>query len=243
MLKKPSLLIQPTTLWDYPSQHYGKGMQGDQRYIGATPSYIIWNLLTRYTREKDLIVDPMVGSGTTIDVAKDMDREVKGFDIAPFRKDIVKADARHLPLGKETVDFVFVDPPYSDHIQYSEEAACIGRIKAEDPRYFEEMEKVIAEIDRILKPKRYMGLYICDSFKKKSGRISASGASGAASSASGFVPIGFKIFEMLCRHFKPADIISVVRHNKNLTRGNWQKAAIPDNFFLRGFNYLFIMKK
>ena len=27
--KKPSLAIQPTTLWDYPSQHYGNELQGD----------------------------------------------------------------------------------------------------------------------------------------------------------------------------------------------------------------------
>jgi adenine-specific DNA-methyltransferase len=35
----------------------------------------------------------------------------------------------------------------------------------------------------------------------------------------------------------------VVRHNQKLDRGNWRKAAEEGNFFLRGFNYLFIMKK
>ena len=44
---KPPLRVQPTTLWDYPSQHYGQGVQGDPNYKGATPSYIIWNLLRR----------------------------------------------------------------------------------------------------------------------------------------------------------------------------------------------------
>lgn len=72
-----------------------------------------------------------------------------------------------------------------------------------------------------------MALYICDSFKKKSG----------------FVPIGFKIFEILCRHFAPKDILAVTRHNKTLKMGNYRKTAIEENFFLRGFNYLFIMKK
>src|SRR5215204_2105233 len=55
--RKPPLRIQPTTLWDYPSQHYGDEIQGDQNYRGATPSYIIWNLLQRYTKERDLVVD------------------------------------------------------------------------------------------------------------------------------------------------------------------------------------------
>src|SRR4051812_12192715 len=70
-LRKPPLRIQTTTLWEYPSQHYGEGMQGDQKYVGATPSYVIWNVVQRYTKPGDLIVDPMCGSGTTLDVAKD----------------------------------------------------------------------------------------------------------------------------------------------------------------------------
>jgi hypothetical protein len=43
--------------------------------------------------------------------------------------------------------------------------------------------------------------------------------------------------------FAPTDIISVVRHNKTLKMGNYRKAADEGNFFLRGFNYLFIMRK
>ena len=39
------------------------------------------------------------------------------------------------------------------------------------------------------------------------------------------------------------DIIAVVRHNQKLSRGNWHKAAEEGNFFMRGFNYLIIMKK
>src|SRR6266478_1005529 len=56
--KKPPLRIQPTTLWDYPSQHYGDSLQGDPKYKGATPSYIVWNLLQRYTKTGDLVIDP-----------------------------------------------------------------------------------------------------------------------------------------------------------------------------------------
>ena len=48
--KKPPLRVQTTTLWEYPSQHYGTAEQGDKRYVGATPSYVIWNVLSRYTK-------------------------------------------------------------------------------------------------------------------------------------------------------------------------------------------------
>lgn len=51
------------------------------------------------------------------------------------------------------------------------------------------------------------------------------------------------MINLLCRYFTPVDIIAVVRHNKTLKRRHYQTEAVRGNFFLRGFNYLFIMKK
>jgi hypothetical protein len=59
----------------------------------------------------------------------------------------------------------------------------------------------------------------------------------------GFFPIGFELFALMRKKFTPVDIISVVRHNKTLEMGNYRAAAEEGNFFLRGFNYLFIMHK
>ena len=58
-----------------------------------------------------------------------------------------------------------------------------------------------------------------------------------------FMPIGFELFSIMRDYFRPVDIIAVVRGNTKLQRGNWHKSAEQENFFLRGFNYLFIMKK
>jgi len=226
-MKKPPVSIQPTTLWDYPSQHYGEGMQGDKNYTGATPSYIIWNLLKRYTKQKDVVVDPCCGSGTTLDVCKDLNRFGHGFDIKPARKDIQQADARQLPLDDETADFIFIDPPYSNHLDYSDHPDCLGKTESADGSYYDAMAGVFTEIDRVLKPGGYMALYVSDSYVK-----------GKA-----FHPIGFHLFANLVDHFEPVDIVSVTRHNKTLAMGNYRMAAEEGNFYLRGFNYLFIMHK
>jgi hypothetical protein len=81
----------------------------------------------------------------------------------------------------------------------------------------------------VLKNRRYLALYVSDSFKK--------------GQATAFVPLGFQLFAILSKLFKPVDIICVVRHNAKLKRSHWHKAAEEGNFFLRGFNYLLIMKK
>jgi adenine-specific DNA-methyltransferase len=225
--RRPPLTLQTSTLWDYPSQHYGEGMQGDKHYRGATPSYVIWNLLQRYTKTGDTVVDPMCGSGTTIDVCRDTGRQGIGFDLSPYRDDILPADARKLPLKSETVDFCFVDPPYSTHLKYSGLPECIGELDAQGGGYYEAMALVIGELHRVLKRGCYMGLYVSDSWRKDKG----------------FDPIGFELFSILRQKFTPIDIVAVTRHNKQMKKGPWQKASIENDFYLRGFNYLFIMKK
>lgn len=225
--KKPELKLMTTTLWDFPSQHYGPEMQGDKEYAGATPSYVIWNLLQRYTKEKDLIVDPMCGSGTTLDVARDLGRRALGYDLSPYREDIFRADARKLPLEDGKADFVFIDPPYGTHLEYSDDPRCIGKLDANSPAYYESMNLVMREIYRILKPGRYMGLYVSDSFQKKQP----------------FAPIGVRMYQLLEQYFEGIDHVAVVRHNRTLKRRHFHTEAERGNYFLRGFNHLLIFRK
>src|SRR5882762_4751598 len=184
--KRPPLRLQPTTLWDYPSQDYGDGQQGIAGYKGATPSYIIWNLLQRYTKEKDLVIDPCCGSGTTLDVARDLGRKSLGYDVHPTRKDIFRVDARKLPPElTNKVDFVFIDPPYSTHIDYGPDPRNIGKLDAGEGRaYYDAMDGVFKEIHRVLKPGSHMGLYVSDSYVHDKGKGQ-------------FHPIGFELFALL----------------------------------------------
>ena len=225
MNRKPK--IETTTLWDFPSQQYGDGNQGSREYPGATPSWVIWNLLHRYTRKKDLVVDPMAGSGTTLDVARDLGRRAIAYDISPFRDDVFRADARKLPLETEKADFVFVDPPYSDHIEYSDDPQCIGNLSAGTRDYYRAMEQAIREMVRVLKQGRYMALYVSDSFEK----------------GKPFAPIGLELFKIMEKYLEPVDVICVPRKNVKLKRNHWHTSAVEGNYFLRGFNYLFILYK
>ncbi|MBL0922384.1 MAG: hypothetical protein IBJ10_09690, partial [Phycisphaerales bacterium] len=136
--------------------------------------------------------------------------------------------------------FLFMDPPYSTHIDYSDDPACIGRLDAGAPggrgqvqgaEYYRAMEGALREAHRVLRDRRYMAIYVSDSFKKRK------------APALSFMPIGFELFSIARGLFKPVDIVAVVRQNAKLRKGNWHKAAEEENFFLRGFNYLLIFKK
>lgn len=220
------LKIETTTLWDYPTQNYGNIPHGDNKYPGVTPAFIIWNLIQRYTEENDVVIDPMCGSGTTIDVCKEENRRVLGFDIVPFRDDIIQADARNLPLKDEIADFIFIDSPYSDNINYNDHPDNIGHLSCESDEFFIELEKVTIELFRILKSTKFLAWVIGDQAKNNT-----------------FTPVGFKMYNILTKHFKPVDVICVVRHNQRSNTKIWHDRAKKYNFFLRGFKHLIIVKK
>lgn len=218
--------FETTTLWDYPRQSYGKKPKGDNKFQGVTPAFIIWNLIQRYTKPGDLVVDPMAGSGTTIDVCEEEGRRCIGYDINPKHPKVIKNDSRKIPLPDNSVDMVFIDSPYGDNVNYSDDPQDIGKISAEDPKFYEELEKVAIEIKRILKPGKVLGWLIGDQWVKGK-----------------FTPVGFKIYQMLEKHFEPIDIICVARRGQSSHTPLWHYRAKKFNFFLRGFKYLLLFKK
>jgi len=221
-------LLEATTLWDFPRQSFGRNPKGDNKYPGVTPAQLIWNLVWRYTEPGDLVVDPMCGSGTTLDVCKEEGRKAICYDIAPpsGRPDIIQNDSRKIPLDDNVVDLVFVDSPYGDNIKYNDYPACIGKISSETDAFYDELEKVISECHRILKPGKVLCWLIGDQWVKAR-----------------FTPVGFKLYQRLCKYFETVDIICITRRGQSSNTSLWYNRARRFNFYLRGFKYLFIMRK
>ncbi len=80
---------------------------------GSIPPGIVAHTLYYFTEPGALVVDPMAGGGTTIDVCESMGRKCLAYDIAPVRPEVVMHDVRTgLPPEATGCDLVFCDPPY-----------------------------------------------------------------------------------------------------------------------------------
>lgn len=93
------------------------GPYGSADFRGGAPNELIAHLIARYTAEGDLVVDPLAGSGRTIDIATQLKRRVVAADQLSRRGDILTHRIERGPIpsvGRGKADLVIVDPPYHD---------------------------------------------------------------------------------------------------------------------------------
>ena len=220
--------VEATTLWDVPTQSYGSVKKGDAKYQGVTPAFIIYNMLQRYTEPGDLVLDPMCGSGTTIDVCNEEGRQAIGYDINPVRNDVERNDARSIPLSDNSVDMVFIDSPYGDNVDYNDEPGNIGNLSAEHAEFYDELRTVAHELFRVLKQGKTLGWLIGDQWVKKR-----------------YTPVGMYIYQMLVDEvgFIPTEWVVVARRNQSSNTGLWAYRARQHNFYLRGHKHLMLVRK
>jgi DNA modification methylase len=244
-LKRPPVNLHASTLWDYPSQHYGTGTQGSQGYRGATPSHVIWNVIERTTKEGDLVVDPFCGSGTTVDVCRDLKRRCKAFDLVSTRDDIVRADARELSkhVDKETAHLVFFDPPYADNLNYSDDPACMGKLPFAGGAWSQAMGKVLDELWTITRPGGHIAGYVSDILHVEH-KKQKQGGRELKSIDKEFQPLGLELANLaVARGFVFVDHVCVVRRGKALDDPRLRARALEDHFMLRGFSHLVLFQR
>lgn len=85
----PSFMLERTTVWDFPQRGSWAVHTGD--YRGNWPPQIPRNLLLKYTKKGDLVVDAFVGGGTTLIEAWLLGRRSIGFDVSRLAIQYTKA--------------------------------------------------------------------------------------------------------------------------------------------------------
>ena len=155
-----------TTLWDIGERADYAGKGG---FHGNCPPQVVENCVLLKTKKGELIVDPMAGSGTALDVCKLLGRNCIAYDIKPpkSRNDIIRNDSRKIPLENNSADMVFLHPPYWDMVYYTsvdEGLPDLSRTETLD-EYLSMLGQVLRECYRILKSEKYLCILLGDRIK------------------------------------------------------------------------------
>ena len=79
--------LETNTVWSFPDR--GDWATHSGKYRGNWSPYIPRNLILRYTREGETVLDQFAGSGTTLVEAKLLNRNCIGVDINPDAIDLI----------------------------------------------------------------------------------------------------------------------------------------------------------
>ena len=231
-----------TTVWSFHDR--GKWKTHSGIYRGNFAPQIPRNLILRYSQEGDIVLDPMVGSGTTLIEAKILNRRGVGFDINPEAVEITKkklefegdykykqsvkiGELRDLSeIRDSTIDLIITHPPYLNIIKYSKEIkgdlSNISGVK----KFCSELEKGVKELYRVLKEDKYCCILIGDTRKNRH-----------------YVPLAFYVMNLFLKNgFILKEDIIKVQHNCKSTP-YWERQVEKYNFYLIMHEHLFVFRK
>ena len=164
--------LEMNTVWSFPKR--GDWATHDAKWRGNWSPYIPRNILLRYSKEGDMVLDQFAGGGTTLVEAKLLNRNIVGVDVndvalercrekidfeieeAKGQVYLHKGDARNLDfILNESIDLICTHPPYANIIEYSEDIAeDLSRLKVKE--FLSEMKKVAEESYRVLKKRKVL---------------------------------------------------------------------------------------
>lgn len=239
--------LEHTTVWNFQKRGDWATHKGDFR--GNWAPQIPRNLLLRYSKVGDTVLDPMVGSGTTLIEAKVTGRNGIGLDVDPSAllvslsrldfdvsdddipessQKVFIGDARNMDLVEnESIDLGLIHPPQPDYIGNvnGRNSADLSFVSSFD-EYCKEMKEVAKEMFRTIKPGKYCSILIGDTRRHKhyvpiSHRIMQN-----------FLDVGFTLKE------------NVVKRQWNCSQsGFWARRSKRDNFLLISHKNLFVFRK
>jgi hypothetical protein len=115
-------------------------------YHGATPAFVIHNLIQLYKPKN--VLDSMAGIGTTGYVCRQYNIPCDMFDIYPFEKYGVKeCDAEYVDTGK-TYDLIFNHIPYLDMVQYGENPNDLSTMNEKE--FMEKLKRIFLKNHTLL---------------------------------------------------------------------------------------------
>ncbi len=244
--------IQTDSLWLVANRE--RGGAHSAKYWGNFVPQIPHQMMRRYTKAGDWVLDVFAGSGTTLIEGQRLGRNTIGIELQPqvarmARKSIASEpnafdvvsqvvsgdsatiDARKLlrAHGQESAQLVIMHPPYFDIIKFSEDERDLSNAPSVEA-FLETIGRVVDNVAPVLDRGRYLAVVIGDKY-----------ANGE------WVPLGFRTMDAIQqRGFMLKSVIvknfeqtTAKRQQKEL----WKYRALAGGFYVFKHEYIFVFKK
>lgn len=247
--------IETDTLWNYPNRASGDGHKLD--YHGNYIPQIATQLLTRYSKKDEIVLDLFLGSGTTAIEAARLDRRCVGVELKPELVEYVRgkikpdlldqriyllqgnsaapetmnqiAEALRL-MRSEFAHLLILHPPYADIIKFSDRPDDLSNAPTGET-FLAGFEAVARNGYELLAPGRFAALIIGDKY-----------ANGE------LAPLGFWCMERMNRvGFKTkAIIVKNIEGNekgKGKSANLWRYRALAGGYYIFKHEYIIVFFK
>ncbi|HWQ15752.1 MAG TPA: DNA methyltransferase [Roseiflexaceae bacterium] len=223
-------------------------------YWGNFIPQIPHQMMRRYTRRGDWVIDPFAGSGTTLIEARRLGRNALGVDLQPAAAELARRLASAEPSQQRTVAEIYtgdsatfdfrgalerhgrqqaqllvLHPPYFDIIRFSDDPRDLSNAGSVEA-FLERLGQVVENVAPALESGRYLALVIGDKYARGE-----------------WIPLGFlSMNELLRRGFS---LKSIVVKNFEGTAGKrqqkelWKYRALAGGFYVFKHEYIFVLKK
>jgi hypothetical protein len=240
------------SLWVEPKRDTAGAHLGS--YWGNFIPQIPRQLMLRYTKKADWVLDCFLGSGTTLIECRRLGRNGIGVELNTevarqarrrirrecnphdVRAEVVRGDARRLNLrgaldraGVGQVQLVILHPPYHDIIAFSDNPRDLSTAPTGED-FLRMFGEVVDNATPLLEPKRYLAVVIGDKYERGE-----------------WLPLGFQCMqEVLKRDYR---LKSVVVKNFDETRAKrdqkqlWRYRALAGGFYVFKHEYVLLFQK
>lgn len=238
------------SLWLF--EHRESTNENPASYWGNFVPQIPHQLMMRYTKPGEWVMDPFAGSGTTLFEAARWHRKAIGIELSTKLVNEVSGKLRRIEnsdqvsifagdsrtvdyadilreAGTPSVQLVILHPPYHNIIRFSEDSRDLSNYpNVQD--FLDAVSSVVIKSREVLDEGRYLALVMGDKYENGT-----------------WIPLGFYCMEKIIEN--GFSLQSIVVKNFDSTRGKrssselWRFRALAGGYYIFKHEYIFIFRK